>query len=71
MMKVENWSDEQVNSLFEKLELSPNHAIKFDLNDKFVQKPLVKEVLLPRLSDCSVPLPSGRLTDANLEKLSG
>jgi hypothetical protein len=71
MADVKLWSDEQVNSVFDQLGLL-NPVVsgpELLLGLRTSTKPM-REILLPRLSDSSVPLPSGSITDANLEKPS-
>lgn len=68
-MRVKNWSNEQVNDVFERLGLLKNQGNKFDRMNEFVEPPK-REIILPQLSDNSVPLPTGRITDANVEKFS-
>ncbi len=71
MTQVKNWSDEQVISVFDALGLNyGNEQLKNSLNLNFVVSVPTKQIYLPKLSDSSVPPPTGRITNANLENTS-
>lgn len=71
MAKTRNFSDEEVIGIFEKLGLDQKSpAPKYSRPDITTPPLPFKNILVPRLSDSSVPPPTGRIADANLERSS-
>jgi hypothetical protein len=71
MSKINVWSEDEVNKIFDALGLNDN-------DKKEQPKPLPleknnfvnKRICLPRLSSNSVPPPTGVITNANMEDLT-
>lgn len=72
MAEINNWSNDKIESVFDVLGLGKeDKTSRYVPFNVFAVKQLSKNVVLPKLSDNSVPLPSGSLTDADMERFSG
>ena len=70
MNSVNNWSEDQINKTFEDLGLYPGKISQSKPVEDIKEHSSRENVVVVRLSDNSIPLPTGRLTDANMEKFS-
>lgn len=71
MTQIKNLSNEQIDNVFSTLGLGETEEVfKYLPYNAVAPSVPTKQLVLPKLSDSSVPLPSGSITDAHLEKPS-
>jgi len=70
MTQLKKLSNDQINDVFEILGLGTEESLKYSSYTAYPSVIPAREIISPKLSDNSVPLPSGSIIDANMEKFS-